>query len=45
MAKNNLMGRSIEERDSKINNREEVGLFEKWMLVVGSGHSHFTSTY
>ena len=38
VAKNNLMGRSIEERDSKINNREEVGHWEM-DLVVGSGHS------
>ena len=25
VAKNNITGRSIEERDSKINNREEIG--------------------
>ena len=38
VAKNNITGRSIEERDSKINNREEVGHWEM-DLVVGSGHS------
>ena len=38
VAKNNLMGRSIEERDSKITNREEIGHWEM-DLVVGSGHS------
>ena len=38
VAKNNITGRSIEERDSKINNREEIGHWEM-DLVVGSGHS------
>lgn len=38
VAKNNLMGRSIEERDSKINNREEVGHWEM-DLIVGTGYS------
>ena len=44
VAKNNLMGRSIEERDSKINNREEVGHWEmdassrQWSFL-------FTSAY
>ena len=36
VAKNNLIGRSIEERDSKINNREEVGHWEM-DLVIGKG--------
>ena len=38
VAKNNITGRSIEERDEKINRREEVGHWEM-DLVVGSGHS------
>ena len=37
VAKNNITGRSIEERDSKINNREEIGLFEKWIWGQGKG--------
>ena len=37
VAKNNITGRSIEERDSKINNREEIGLFEKWIWWQGKG--------
>ena len=36
LAKNNITGRSIEERDSKINNREEIGHWEM-DLVVGKG--------
>lgn len=36
VAKNNIMGRSIEDRDEKINKREEVGHWEM-DLVVGSG--------
>ena len=36
VAKNNITGRSIEERDSKINNREEIGHWEM-DLVVGKG--------
>ena len=38
VAKNNITGRSIEEREEKINRREEVGHWEM-DLVVGSGHS------
>ena len=36
VAKNNITGRSIEERDSKINNREEIGHWEM-DLVIGKG--------
>ena len=38
VAKNNITGRSIEEREEKINRREEVVHWEM-DLVVGSGHS------